>query len=138
MASLPPIRKLYMEDYQSQKNWIGPFLTILNSFMTSVVSALTKNLTIIDNTTSDIKYVTLSSVPTSTAPVNVSWSKPFVPVGILVCNVQSISNGSILSTAVQVQWQMTSNNGAIQLINLVGLTPTQTSQYFLTLLCIAG
>lgn len=139
MAALPPIRSLRLEDYQSQKAWIGPFLTVMNTFMTTVVSALTRNLTLIDNTTSDIKYIQLSSVPTSTAPASVSWSKMIIPVAVIIGNVKlSTGAATTLSTAVQVQWQMSQDNKSLQITNVVGITPTATTQYVLTLICIAG
>lgn len=139
MAVLPPIRKLYIEDYASQKNWIGPFLIIMNTFMTTVVTALAKNLTLVDNTTSDIKYVTLSGVPTASAPANVAWSKSIVPIAVIVGNVR-LSTGAAftLSSTVQIQWQMSQDNKSLQVTNIVGVTPTSSSQYVLTLLCIAG
>ena len=139
MAALPPIRKLYIEDYASQKSWIGPFLIVMNSFMTTVVSALTKNLTLIDNTTSDIKYIQLSGVPTATAPASVAWTKQIIPLSVVVGNIR-LSTGAAftLSSAVQVQWQMSSDNKSLQITNIVGITPTTSSQYILTLVCIAG
>lgn len=139
MAVLPPIRKLYIEDYTSQKSWIGPFLIVMNTFMTTVVSALTKNLTLVDNTTSDLKYIQLSSVPTTTAPANVAWTKQIIPIAVLVGNIRLSTGAAVtLSAAVQVQWQMSSDNKSLQITNIVGVTPTATSQYILTLVCIAG
>lgn len=139
MASLPPIRKLYLEDYTSQKSWIGPFLITLNTFMTSVVSALTKNLSFIENTTSDIKYITLAGVPTVNSPVSVAWTKTIAPIAVLVGSVRLTTNASFtLTTAIQVQWQMSASGSSLQIINVVGITPTQTTQYILTLVCIAG
>jgi hypothetical protein len=139
MAALPPIRKLYIEDYASQKSWIGPFLIVMNTFMTTVVSALTKNLTLIDNTTSDVKYIQLSSVPTATAPVSVAWTKSIIPLSVIVGNVRLVSGATFtLSSSVQVQWQMSSDNKSLQITNIVGVTPTATIQYYLTLVCIAG
>lgn len=139
MALIPPIRKFYIEDYASQKNWIGPFLIILNTFMTTVVTALTKNLTLVDNTTSDIKYVTLSGVPTPTAPISVSWNKPIVPIAVILGNIRLSTGASLtLSNAVQIQWQMSQDNKSLQVTNIVGVTPSSSSQYILTLVCIAG
>lgn len=139
MAVLPPIRKLYIEDYASQKSWIGPFLIVMNTFMTTVVSALTKNLTLVDNTTSDIKYIQLSGIPTATAPVSVAWTKSIIPSSVLIGNIRLSTGASFtLSSAVQVQWQMSSDNKSLQITNIVGVTPAATSQYILTLVCIAG
>lgn len=138
MATLPPIRKLYLEDYSSQKSWIGPLILILNTFMSATVSALTKNLTLIDNTTSDIKTITLNSVPTTTTPSSVAWTKMQLPIAVLVGNVILLNQILTLSSAVQVQWQMNSSNNALQITNVAGITPTQMNQYQLTLICITG
>lgn len=138
MAVLPPIRKLYLEDYSTQKGWIGPFLITLNTFMTAVVSAMTKQLNLVDNTTSDIKYITLASVPTVDLPTSVAWTKIMIPIAVMVGNVRLVNGTPVLSAAVQVQWQMNSTNTSLQITNIVGITPTQTAQYILTLICIAG
>ncbi len=138
MAALPPIRKFYIEDFASQKSWIGPFLIILNSFMSAVIDALTKGLTLADNSTSDIRYVTLTSVPTLTAPTSILWSKPMAPIAIMVGNIRLNTGDFTLADAVQVQYKMSPSNTAIQITNVVGITPTSTAQYTLTLICIAG
>ncbi len=139
MSALPPIRKLYVEDYASQKAWISPLLTILNQFMNSVVESLTRGLTIVDNTTSDIKTVTLSAVPSATSPASVLWTKPIPPHAVLVGNVALVSGAAVtLSSAVQVLFQMAPSGTALQITGLAGLTPTTTNQYILTLICIAG
>lgn len=138
MAQLPPIRKLYIEDYTSQKGWIGPLLIILNTFINSVVSALTKNLTLVDNSTSDIKYITLSAVPTVSSVASVSWTKYGHPIAIIVGNISPSTGSLTLSSAVQIQWQMSLDNKSIQITNIVGVTPTTSVQYTLTLVCIAG
>ena len=140
MAQLPPIRKLYLDDFQSQKSWIGPFLLTLNTFINSIVSALTQDLTLIDNTTSDIKYVTLSSVPTPTKYVSIEWTKDNgTPVAVIVGNVGLSNNASpVITSAVQIQWQMSSDNKSIQITNVIGIVPTNTTQYVLTLICIVG
>lgn len=141
MAALPPIRKFYIEDYPSQKDWIGPFLLILNQFVQSVVSSLTKSLTLVENTTSDIKYITLITPPSSTAVASVAWTKPVRPVAVIVGNVtlKSTSGSTYtLADAVQVQWQMSPLNDSLQITKVSGITPSGTDQYTLTLVCIAG
>lgn len=136
MAILPSIRKLYIEDYASQKSWISPFLIVLNTFMTAVVSALDKSLNISDNTTGDIKSVTLYSVPTLQSRVSIAWKKSMAPVAVIVGNVKP-KNDSPLTVAVFVEWRMAIGN-QLQITNIVGITPTQDNPVTLTLLCIAG
>lgn len=138
MAQLPPIRKLYLEDYPTQKGWIGPLLIILNTFMNATVSAFSRNLTLVDNTTSDIKVITLSTVPTTSAPTSVAWTKAVIPTAVILGNVLPTSGTLTLSSAVQIQWQMSADNTSLQIVGVVGVTPSQNSQYVLTLVCIAG
>lgn len=138
MASLPPIRKLYLEDFPSQKTWISPFLLTMNQFMTTVVTALSKGITLVDNTTSDIKYITLNSVPTADAPASVAWTKTQIPIAVLVGNIQTTSGTPVLTNAVQIQWAMSSSNSSLQITNVIGITPSDTEKYVLTLVCIAG
>lgn len=139
MASLPPIRKLYDNDYPSQKDWIQPFLLVMNQFINSVVTALTAQLTIVENTTSDIKTVLLSSAPSASSPFSFAWKKTANRCqAILVGNIRAVSGTLTLSSAVQVQWQMSSSGTEIQITNIVGVTPSQTNKIYLTLICIAG
>lgn len=141
MASLPPIRKLYVEDYPTQKGWIAPFLLILNTFMQAVVSSFNKSLTLVENTTSDIKVITLSVPPTANAPVSVAWTKDIRPKAVIVGNVvlrSTANNTYTITDAVQVQWQMSQTNGSLQVVGVSGIVPSSTDQYTLTLVCIAG
>jgi hypothetical protein len=138
MASLPPIRKLYLEDYATQKAWIGPLLLILNTFMSAVVSALTKGLTVVDNTTGDILYVTLNTVPSAKVPVPIAWNKSISPVAVMVGQVSYSATTPAPSGVVQVEWQMNTKNTAVEIINVSSITPTQANTYTLTLICIAG
>jgi hypothetical protein len=49
MAKIPTIRRLTIEDFPSQKDWIQPLIEILNNFIINVVVAFNKQLTISEN-----------------------------------------------------------------------------------------
>jgi hypothetical protein len=49
MAKIPTIRRLTIEDFPSQKDWILPLLEILNNFIINVIVAFNKQLTISEN-----------------------------------------------------------------------------------------
>lgn len=138
MAAIPPIKKLLVDDYPSEASWIGGLLVLLNQFMLSVVEALTFGLTIAQNTTSDIKTLRLSAVPSVSSPASVKWSKKSRPIAVLVGNVQPVGSAAAASDAVAVQFQMAPSGEALQITGLVGLTPSGSAQYDLTLICIAG
>jgi len=150
MASLPQLRRLLVEQFPGQKAWIGSLFTVLNAFMEAVVGALNKSLTIVDNMSGDVKYVTLSNVPTpSTAngavgPTSVAWTKRSLPIAVLVANVQQLSGAPLaaqtfaLANAIQVQFAMSQDNKSLQITGVAGVTPTQAIQYRLTLICFTG
>ncbi len=138
MAALPPIRKFYIEDYPSQKAWIGPFLLILNSFVENVVNAINNNLTLVQNTTSDIKEITLNVVPTVSAPSGISWTKAMPPKAVIIGNIVGVSDTLTLSAAVSIQWSMSADLKSLYITNIVGVTPTDAAKIKLTLVCIVG
>lgn len=147
MAALPPLRRLQVEDFKTQKSWIAPLLLVVNNFMEAIVGALNQGLTLAQNSTSTTLTVTLSSVPTPTAPTGVKWSKASPPVAVLVGNIaqlsvsgsnQPVNSSFTLSNAVQVQWAMSSDGSTLQITGIAGVTPSAATQYQLTLLCIAG
>lgn len=150
MAGLPPLRRLLIEDFPDQKKWIGPLLLVVNNFFEAVVGALNKSLSIVQNTTSDLKAVVLSNVPTpntsggAAGPTSVAWSKNSAPVAVLVGNVTQFTGNPLqattftLSSAVQVQWSMSQDGKSLQITGVAGITPSSSTQYALTLICIAG
>lgn len=135
MAKLPPLRRLLLEDFSTQKAWIGTLLLVINNFMEAVVSAVNKNLTIVENTTGDIKMVTLSG----TLPVSVAWAKSLPPTAVFVGNVSLVGGATVsLTTAIGITWSMSTDGKSLQVNSVVGVTPSSTQQYILTLLCIQG
>ncbi len=151
MTALPPIRRLLVDDFPTQKNWIGPLLLTFNSFTEAVVNSLSAGLSLIDNTTSDVKTVQLANIPTptttggATGPTVLKWTKAAPPVAVLVGNVVNLTGsptvanaGYVLTNAVQVQWSMDSTGKYLKIVGVVGITPTQASQFLLTLVCIQG
>lgn len=135
MATNPPLRRLRVEEYPKQKDWISSLLLILNNFMEITVGAFDKGITIIENTTSDVKTVSFAG----TYPVSVAWTKKSVPRVVVVGDVERVDGATFtLASAVQVQWNMSSDGKSLQISAVVGLTPSPTDQYNLTLLCIAG
>jgi len=151
IGALPPIRRLLVDDFPTQRSWISPLLLTFNSFTEAVVNNLTKGLTLADNTSSDVKTVQIANVPTPTTtggangPAIVKWTKALPPVAVIVGNVVNLTGtppvanaGFVLATAVQVQWSMDTTGKYLQITGVVGITPTQASQFALTLICIQG
>lgn len=137
MAVLPPIRRLLLEDFATQKAWIEPLLIVENNFAESVVNVLNKNLTLHDNTTGDIITLSLSSVPTAAAPASINWAKANKPIAVIPGQVSIIGGATpTLTGPLGVQWQL--NGNSIQITNLFGITPSSTNQVVLTLVVFTG
>lgn len=135
MAAIPPLRRLQIEDFKTEKNWIAPLLLVINNFQEAVVGALSKALTLVENSTSDVKTLLFDG----NYPVSAAWSKDKAPIAVLVGNVQRQDGASFsLGAAVQVQWAMSSDGKSLQISAVTGLTLSATSQFYLTLICIAG
>lgn len=73
MSQLPQIRRLLVEDFMEQKDWISKLFTPLNSFMEGTIGVLTKGVSLADNCTADLQTITISTVPTVSVPIQLPW-----------------------------------------------------------------
>jgi len=138
MSQLPQIRRLLVEDFMEQKDWISKLFTPLNSFMEGTVGVLTKGVSLVDNCAADIQKVTLSVVPTVKIPIALRWDLSTKPISVHVGNVSLVTNDDFtIAAAVGIQWKYDSVKG-LRLVNVVGITPTSATQYVLTLVIFAG
>ncbi len=135
MTALPPIRRLLIEDFASERKWISPLLLIFNSFTEAVVNALNGGLTLADNTTGDIVTMNL----TGTWPVSAQWTKADPPRAVTVGNIARLDGSAItLSAAVGITWGMSSDGKSLQVKSIVGVTPSTSAKYVITLICFQG
>jgi hypothetical protein len=138
MSELPQIRRLLVEDFLEQKDWISKLFIPLNNFMDGTFSALNRGVSLRQNMAADIKVVTLNRVPTALDYASVAWSIPQKPIAVHVGRVQRTDNTAVvLASVVQVQWEYDLTKG-FRLTNLIGLTPTSTATYDLTLTIFTG
>lgn len=138
MARLPQIRRLLVEDFISQKEWIAKLFQPINGFMEGVASVFDRNISIKDNMAADLITITLEKVPTVADPFPVKWSLGARPMSVHVGNVVKTDNTALTLTAgVFVQWAYDANNG-LRLTNIVGVTPSSTTKYNLTLVIFTG
>jgi hypothetical protein len=134
MATLPPVQRLVTEDFADQKKWIGKLLLPLNDFMESVYRALNQGLTVKENLAADVRTVEVDG----TYPLKLSWSLKSKPVAVVVGNVAR-SDGTALSLvdAVGVRWSY-NQQSQLQIDQVVGITPSASTKYKLTLVSITG
>ena len=131
MAVLPQIRRLMVDDFKNQKEWIRPLFYVLNQFMEATINALNHGLTLNANCAASIVTVNLTTVPTASSPVSVPWNLQTQPTAIHIGNIA----GATITAAVEIQWTY---NAGLKITNLVGVTPTNTAPITLTLTCFTG
>lgn len=138
MSKLPSIKRLAVEDFGSQKDWIGKLLNSLNQFMTSVVTALDNQLTFADNMSAVVKSINVPGLSSgSPYPLYFNWTLKSKPVGIWLVNATETSAGAhtTFTAALSVDWAYTVNN-QVKINSIVGL-PTTTA-YTVTIVAITG
>jgi hypothetical protein len=130
-GQLPSIRRLRPEDFPDQSDWIDMLLQPLNQFMDTIWRNIDKNLTLAQNLQAEIRTVQVDSTSPALKLRNTLNLKP---TAVLVGNTTRVDGTPFtLTTSVQVQWSL-DTDGSIIIDNVVGVTPSSTEEYYLTLL----
>jgi hypothetical protein len=106
--------------------------------MDGAFNALNRGVTLRQNMAADIKIVTCNYVPTASNTIGIPWELQQKPISVHVGRITRTDNTAIvLASAVQVQWEYDSKKG-LRLTNLIGVVPTSTTKYDLTLVVFTG
>jgi len=133
MGLLPPIRRLVVEDFPEQK-WIGKLLSPINEFMESVYRNLNRQLTLRENVASDFHTAEVDG----TYPLALAWTLKARPISVHVGNtVRSDGASFTITAAVGIRWSF-NQSGQLQIDQVVGVTPTSSAKFKLTLLSFTG
>lgn len=127
MAKLPEYKRLVVEDYPEQAEWIERLLVPLNRFMLSVYQAFNKGIDINDNVLGQL--VVNQTVSTTTFPLKFRYSlydkfgtAAPQPRAVIIGKIsEKSSNPSVITSATTVDWSYA--NGTISINNITGLTP---------------
>ena len=134
MAKLPPIKRLAIEDFLSQKSWIGTMLYPINLFFTVVVAALDHGLTFTDNLSAVVKSIDTTGV----YPLYFSWTLKSKPVGLWAVKAYESKTTHVnFTTAYSVDWEYTPDN-QVKINGFPGLTATATAPMTVTVIAITG
>lgn len=135
MSKLPPQSRLTLEDFPSEKSWIGKLISPLNGFMTALVSALNNGLTFSENLSSVVRTI---AVPAGTTayPLYFSWALKSKPIGLWVVSAyETLGAHTNFTAAISADWEFTTS-GQVKINGFPGL-PTGTS-YYVTVVAITG
>jgi hypothetical protein len=139
MSKLPQMRRLLVEDFLDQKEWIGNLFTPLNVFMDGVVASLTNGISVRDNCAGDIVTLVTTRVPTVADPIIVGWNQKFgSPTAVYIGNVARVDGKTFALTATPgIQWNYVSKSGII-VTNLFGVVPSLVDKFNITYVIFAG
>lgn len=134
MSRLPPVQRLVTEDFADQKKWIGKLLSPINQFMESVYQSLNQGLTLQENMAAAVLETQLEGQ----FPAKIAWTLKSKPVAVLVGQVELVSGATVsLTDAIGIRWSY-NGQGVLQIDQIVGITPSTTAKYRLTLVCFTG
>lgn len=122
MSRLPSLKRLSVEQYPSEKKWIGRLFSSLNSFFTQVYLTLNGNIEFGSNIKAQIKEFTFD-VDNTPYPVKFV-SDIGKPQGLVVISVSEIAgNPSPVTSAVYIDWSYSS--GFVYINNITGLSASK-------------
>lgn len=135
MSKLPSFSRLTLEDFGSEKSWIGKLISPLNAFMTEIVSAFSNGLTFSENLSAVVKTVYVPAGSTS-FPIYFAWTLKSKPIGLWVVSAYEASGTHTnFTAAVSADWEYTTD-GKVKINGFPSL-PTSTA-YNVTVVAITG
>jgi len=125
--------KLTLEDFQAQKDWIGPLFQVLNGFTEDIVTAFANRLSVEDNLQQEIREIKWIN-STTNYPLKFKAKLGTNPQGMTFIYLFNNTLGEYSTQTPTVVWSYES--GIISISNISGLTSAST--YTIRLLVIYG
>lgn len=118
MSKINPA-KLTLEDFQSQREWIAPLFSILNTFTGDVIRAHANQLTVADNLFQEIKEIKWKN-SASDFPLKFRTKFNVSPKGLWPIYLFDTTDGVYSPAAPWITWGYA--DGSISISNVSGLT----------------
>lgn len=132
MSKINPA-KLTLEDFQSQREWISPLFSILNTFTGDVIRGFSNQITIEDNLFQETKEVKWKNAATD-YPLKFRAKFNSSPKGLMPIYLFDTTDGVYSPNAPWIEWGY--SDGSISISNVSGLTADH--MYVMRLLVIYG
>jgi hypothetical protein len=121
MARIPPIKRLSLEDFKDQIDWIGRLIQPINDFMSSVAFALNKQITWTDNMNGQVVNLDVTINGTNDYPIYFKINSATIKA-LWVGNCYEVASSPTVNTnAVYIAWELT-GSGQVKINNISGLT----------------
>lgn len=134
MGQVPQTKRLVLEDFDGQQEWIGKLVDPLNSFMQETVSLVNKSLTFGDN----FNGAVLSLVWTGSAK-SLAWKLKARPVAAWIGSIRTHPDNAAPTglSAFNLVWDFT-QGGEFKVVEVPGLSASASNPYKLTIIAVAG
>lgn len=134
MAQLPKQRKILVEDFPKQKDWLPKLLSPLNEFFEDVIRALNKGITFQENMAGSILTVNIDGV----FPLDLKWSQTSRPVAAWIGQCKEIGKDHVVFTdPLFLDWEM-KDSQTFRILGIPGLSASSTNRYKLTIMTVTG
>ena len=132
---VPSFKKILMERFPEQSDWIQPLIDPLNTFMLELVAGIHKRLTVTENMDGEIKTVTMAG---SSEPIKLAWGQSQKPRLGIIGKISKVDGSAVsLSQAISLAWSY-NQQGEVQIDDVVGLDDSLSNQYILEILFLVN
>ena len=132
MAKIPAFRKIIIEQFPEVK-WISRLAFPLNRFIEEVSRALKNGLTVSENMDGAVKQFTTEG----SYPIKLAWTNVNRPKLCIIGKIEKADGSDpSLTSAVTLDWAF--NGQELVINNVMGITPSSSSKFVITIMALAG
>ena len=130
MAQLPQLKRLLIEDFPDQQEWISKLILPLNEFMQNVINALNRDLTLSDNLRANLKTLRITGSSTVSGDIYADSNVIFRPssleglVAKLPVENENIPAGTTVSSIFTNEFIDAANTTAVGTNDITGISST--------------
>lgn len=134
MGKIPQTKRLVVEDFEGQQEWIGKLIDPVNQFMQESVALVNNSLTFSEN----FNGAMLTVVWTGSAK-SLAWRLKARPVAAWIGSIRTHPSNAVPTglSAFNLVWDFT-QAGEFQVVSVPGLSASASNPYKLTIVAVAG
>jgi hypothetical protein len=130
----PELKRLILEEFPEQQEWIEKLIEPINLFFQTVVNALNKQITFGDNIDCEFYEQRLSG----SYPVDLVWSRKAPPRAAWIAYArETAGEHTTFTSALYLDWEFTSE-GLFRVNSVVNLGDTDAIPFNVRIIAITG
>ena len=130
----PELQRLILEEFPEQQEWIEKLISPINLFFQTVVNALNKQITFIDNI--DCEFY--EQRVTGAYPVDLAWNRKAAPRAAWIAYASEVGGEhTTFTSAIFLDWEFTSD-GLFRINSIVNLGDTDEIPFNVRIIAVTG